>query len=91
MTRHLNHELSSSDWDVSVLHYLGLDHIGHLAGPSSPLIKPKLQEMSEIIGRIKEDLFNKVHFNRSCYQIMFLKPFLLSSRGRMACHLCWLS
>ena len=67
-----------------------IEQLVSCASPSR-LIKPKLQEMSEIIGRIKEDLFNKVHFNRSCYQIMFSKPCLLSSRGRMACHLCWLS
>nr|KAG5714083.1 hypothetical protein BaRGS_020411 [Batillaria attramentaria] len=34
------------------LHYLGLDHIGHLAGPTSPLIKPKLQEMDTVIQQI---------------------------------------
>lgn len=35
-----------------ILHYLGLDHIGHVEGPFSALIKPKLQEMDEIIARI---------------------------------------
>jgi ethanolaminephosphotransferase len=33
VTRHLEHEMSSRDWDVLVLHYLGLDHIGHYQGP----------------------------------------------------------
>ena len=45
-------ELVQSDWDVMILHYLGLDHIGHLAGPSSPLVQPKLNEMDQIIERI---------------------------------------
>jgi hypothetical protein len=35
-----------------VLHYLGLDHIGHLEGARSPKIKPKLLEMDEVIKKI---------------------------------------
>ncbi len=42
VSRHLDVETASRDWDASVLHYLGLDHIGHLAGPSSPLVPGKL-------------------------------------------------
>lgn len=45
-------ELSNDDWDVMVLHYLGVDHIGHLAGPRSPLLPVKLREMDTIIERI---------------------------------------
>lgn len=52
VTRNLDIELEKDDWSVMVLHYLGLDHIGHISGPFSPLINPKLQEMDEIIGRI---------------------------------------
>jgi ethanolamine phosphate transferase 2 subunit G len=33
VTRHLDNELERKDWDVLILHYLGLDHIGHLGGP----------------------------------------------------------
>lgn len=35
-----------------ILHYLGLDHIGHVYGPFNPLIKRKLEEMDNIIERI---------------------------------------
>ncbi|KAK3577520.1 hypothetical protein CHS0354_026476 [Potamilus streckersoni] len=52
VSRHLNFELQRLDWDVMILHYLGLDHIGHLAGPKSPLVKPKLQEMDDVIQKI---------------------------------------
>lgn len=52
MTRHLATELSAEDWRLMVLHYLGLDHIGHVEGPQSPLVKPKLQEMDDIVKRI---------------------------------------
>lgn len=56
VTRHLNDELIKADWKVMILHYLGLDHIGHLAGPTSPLIGPKLQEMDHVIQKIYDSL-----------------------------------
>jgi predicted AlkP superfamily pyrophosphatase or phosphodiesterase len=33
VTRNLWPELTEFDWDVMILHYLGLDHAGHLRGP----------------------------------------------------------
>ena len=49
VTRHLEAELAREDWDVMILHYLGLDHIGHLQGPASALVPAKLQQMGEVI------------------------------------------
>ncbi|KAG1704148.1 hypothetical protein DVH05_006159 [Phytophthora capsici] len=56
VTRHLSEELDpsmqngkSGDWDALVLHYLGLDHVGHLRGPRSPLMKDKLHEMDDVV------------------------------------------
>ncbi|XP_076292215.1 phosphatidylinositol glycan anchor biosynthesis class G isoform X1 [Lasioglossum baleicum] len=54
VTRHLRKELhSKTDWSIMILHYLGLDHIGHVHGPSSPLIKTKLKEMDTVIAKIQ--------------------------------------
>lgn len=33
VTRHIPRELEQDDWNGMVLHYLGLDHIGHKSGP----------------------------------------------------------
>lgn len=33
VTRHVANELRNDDWSTMILHYLGLDHIGHKAGP----------------------------------------------------------
>lgn len=33
VTRHIPGELLNDDWNAMILHYLGLDHIGHKAGP----------------------------------------------------------
>ncbi len=63
VTRHLDKELEAADFDLMVLHYLGLDHIGHLAGPFSPLIGPKLQEMDNVI----KNIYQKLSMVNFCY------------------------
>ena len=63
MTRHLDEELEQTDWDVLVLHYLGLDHIGHLAGPYSPLVEPKLNEMDNIVKKLLTAAIARVCFS----------------------------
>lgn len=52
VTRHIQTDLVKQDWDAVILHYLGLDHIGHLGGPESPLMKPKQKEMDQAIESI---------------------------------------
>ncbi|GAA5822035.1 hypothetical protein JCM11251_004836 [Rhodosporidiobolus azoricus] len=70
VTRHLDPLIASqsatrspssppSDWDALILHYLGLDHVGHLGGPSSPLMPPKQREMDEIIKHLYTNLEEK--------------------------------
>nr|XP_034180311.1 GPI ethanolamine phosphate transferase 2 [Osmia lignaria] len=57
VTRHLHKELyNNNDWSIMILHYLGLDHIGHVHGPFSPLIKTKLKEMDDIIANIQSQI-----------------------------------
>ncbi|KAM9741928.1 GPI ethanolamine phosphate transferase 2 [Menidia menidia] len=59
VTRHLDSTLKRDDWDILILHYLGLDHIGHISGPHSSLIQPKLLEMDDIMKRIHGALVSK--------------------------------
>ncbi|XP_069352599.1 GPI ethanolamine phosphate transferase 2 isoform X3 [Eulemur rufifrons] len=59
VTRHLDKVLKRGDWDVLILHYLGLDHIGHVSGPHSPLIGRKLSEMDGVLMRIHTALLSK--------------------------------
>ncbi|XP_071565902.1 GPI ethanolamine phosphate transferase 2 isoform X1 [Temnothorax nylanderi] len=54
VTRHIRDELNRNDWTVMILHYLGLDHIGHVEGPFGASIKSKLQEMDEIVAQIAQ-------------------------------------
>ncbi|KAF2630219.1 alkaline phosphatase-like protein [Macroventuria anomochaeta] len=52
VTRHVPNELLNEDWNAMIMHYLGLDHIGHKAGPKSPNMLPKQKEMDDIVRTI---------------------------------------
>lgn len=52
VTRHIADELRNDDWNTMVLHYLGLDHIGHKTGPRGPNMIPKQHEMDAIVRQI---------------------------------------
>lgn len=55
----LNVELTDeqrNSWDVLVLHYLGLDHIGHVEGPYSAKVPAKLREMDNVVRSIQSAL-----------------------------------
>lgn len=52
VTRHLDGELADNDWDALIVHYLGLDHIGHKGGPDSVYMQPKQKEMDSIIEKL---------------------------------------
>ncbi|XP_017025239.1 GPI ethanolamine phosphate transferase 2 [Drosophila kikkawai] len=54
VTKVLESELEKSDWSLLILHYLGLDHIGHVEGNASPRINLKLKEMDEAVQKILE-------------------------------------
>lgn len=52
VTRHLDRVLATDEWDTVVLHYLGLDHIGHQGGPHLPHMVPKQTEMDSVVERV---------------------------------------
>jgi ethanolaminephosphotransferase len=59
VTAEIQSSLDSFDWDVLILHYLGLDHVGHTGGPQSPLMIPKQKEMDAIVKHIHQSLLEK--------------------------------
>ena len=81
VTRHLDYELHQNDWQVMILHYLGLDHIGHMEGPKSHNMKKKLTEMDDIFMNIYESvtqhvskhLIKKIKFGKIKTFVFFLK------------------
>ncbi|KAI1326062.1 alkaline-phosphatase-like protein [Xylariaceae sp. FL0255] len=61
VTRHVPDELRNDDWNTMVLHYLGLDHIGHKTGPRGPNMIPKQREMDGIARDIYEAMEKEEH------------------------------
>lgn len=56
ITTSLAVELKNDDWRLLILHYLGLDHIGHVFDPFHALVGPKLREMDEVVRSVSEKL-----------------------------------
>uniref|UniRef100_A0A0D3FB94 GPI ethanolamine phosphate transferase 2 C-terminal domain-containing protein n=1 Tax=Oryza barthii TaxID=65489 RepID=A0A0D3FB94_9ORYZ len=52
VSRHLESEFAAKDWNMLILHYLGLDHVGHIGGRQSVLMPQKLKEMDDVIRRV---------------------------------------
>ncbi|KAJ2904243.1 hypothetical protein MKZ38_008454 [Zalerion maritima] len=65
VTRHIAGELQNNDWNTMVLHYLGLDHIGHKTGPRSPHMLPKQREMDAIVREIYEAIETQEHLKNT--------------------------
>ncbi|KAM5353787.1 hypothetical protein ACJ41O_000437 [Fusarium nematophilum] len=61
VTRNIAGELENNDWGLMVLHYLGLDHIGHKAGPKSSNMVPKQREMDGIVQTLYQAMESKKH------------------------------
>ncbi|KAJ4354026.1 major facilitator super transporter protein [Didymosphaeria variabile] len=67
VTRHVPEELLNSDWNAMIMHYLGLDHIGHKAGPKSPNMLPKQKEMDGIVRDIYSAIENEDHLSKTLF------------------------
>ncbi|KAF8538213.1 alkaline-phosphatase-like protein [Trichophaea hybrida] len=67
VTRHIDDELARDDWNAMVLHYLGLDHIGHKSGPQSAFMLPKQVEMDGIVERIYTAIETQPHLDSTLF------------------------
>lgn len=47
-----------NEWDVMMLHYLGVDHIGHLYGDQSDLLPSKFAEMDSVFKEIYNSIIS---------------------------------
>src|SRR5271170_2181231 len=65
VTRHIPGELAQDDWTVMVLHFLGLDHIGHKTGPRGPNMPGKQREMDGIVETIYRSMESQPHLKSS--------------------------
>ncbi|OJJ69254.1 hypothetical protein ASPBRDRAFT_132259 [Aspergillus brasiliensis CBS 101740] len=67
VTRHVSTELLRDDWSAFIMHYLGLDHIGHKAGPQSPYMATKQQEMDSIVANIYASIEQQQHLQSTLF------------------------
>ncbi|CAI7610104.1 unnamed protein product [Penicillium discolor] len=67
VTRHVPNELAQDDWSALIMHYLGLDHIGHKAGPKSPFMIPKQQEMDSVVTEIYTAMQQQDHLQSTLF------------------------
>lgn len=65
VTRHVPDELTREDWSVMILHFLGLDHIGHKSGPRSINMAPKQREMDKVVEEIYHAMEQKSHLDNT--------------------------
>ncbi|EHA24395.1 hypothetical protein ASPNIDRAFT_182442 [Aspergillus niger ATCC 1015] len=67
VTRHVSTELLRDDWSAFIMHYLGLDHIGHKAGPQSPYMTTKQQEMDSVVANIYMSMEQQQHLQSTLF------------------------
>ncbi|KAK6511498.1 major facilitator superfamily transporter protein [Arthrobotrys musiformis] len=70
VTRHVAPELRQSDWDAMILHYLGLDHIGHKTGPRSQHMIPKQHEMDGIVKQVYQAIETSDHLRDTLFVLV---------------------
>ncbi|KAL7135495.1 hypothetical protein ABFS83_11G100800 [Erythranthe nasuta] len=81
VSRHLDKELGSTDWDLLILHYLGLDHVGHIGGRNSILMAPKLKEMDEVIKKIHSSITQTQKVNERGTLLMIVSDHGMTESG----------
>lgn len=57
--------LESDEWDGTIVHYLGLDHIGHKTGPNGAVMLDKQREMDGIVRRIYNAMETQDHLKKT--------------------------
>ncbi|KAE8377919.1 alkaline-phosphatase-like protein [Aspergillus bertholletiae] len=67
VTRHVPNELLQDDWSAFIMHFLGLDHIGHKAGPKSPYMIPKQHEMDSVVNMVYTALEQEKHLDTTLF------------------------
>ncbi|GFP90700.1 GPI ethanolamine phosphate transferase 2 [Phtheirospermum japonicum] len=81
VSRHLTNELGSTDWDLLILHYLGVDHVGHIGGRNSILMAPKLMEMDEVIKKIHSSITPTQEINQRGTLLMIVSDHGMTDGG----------
>ncbi|PYI14825.1 alkaline phosphatase-like protein [Aspergillus violaceofuscus CBS 115571] len=60
-------ELQRDDWSALVLHFPGIDHVGHMGGADSDFMASKQRQMDAIIREIYEALETEAHLDSTLF------------------------
>ncbi|PYH86760.1 alkaline phosphatase-like protein [Aspergillus uvarum CBS 121591] len=60
-------ELQRDDWSALVLHFPGIDHVGHMGGADSEFMASKQRQMDVIIREIYEALETEAHLDSTIF------------------------
>lgn len=76
--------MERGDWDAMILHYLGVDHIGHMSGPLSPHMIKKQNQMDQVMKSIF-DVIETVEQHHSTLLVL-LGDHGMSQNYLLVCH-----
>ncbi|RAK77425.1 alkaline phosphatase-like protein, partial [Aspergillus fijiensis CBS 313.89] len=62
-------ELQRDDWSALVLHFPGIDHVGHMGGADSEFMAPKQRQMDAIIRETYEALEAEAHLKSTLFVV----------------------
>ncbi|PYI35368.1 alkaline phosphatase-like protein [Aspergillus indologenus CBS 114.80] len=62
-------ELQRDDWSALVLHFPGIDHVGHMGGADSEFMASKQRQMDAIIKEIWKALESGAHLNSTFFVV----------------------
>ena len=48
----LSNQPKSDEWDILIIHFLGVDHAGHWFGPDHPAMHTKLVQMNDVVASL---------------------------------------
>jgi len=57
--------MEQNDWNAMILHYLGVDHIGHMSGPRAPHMMQKQKQMDDVVKTIFEAIETRSHHDNT--------------------------
>eukprot|EP00743_Colponemidia_sp_Colp-15_P011008 GILK01012216.1.p1 GENE.GILK01012216.1~~GILK01012216.1.p1 ORF type:complete len:1093 (+),score=147.36 GILK01012216.1:172-3279(+) len=55
---HLLPEMKTTDWDVIIGHFLGVDHVGHRYEANHPAMREKLTQLNGVLAEVVEQMDN---------------------------------
>lgn len=70
MGAYIDEELPNDDWSTMVVHFPGIDHVGHMDGADSPHMHQKQGEMDEVVKNIYNSMTTSPHLSSTLFVLL---------------------